>query len=212
MSKIRAVLILLLLAAVPAQAGYLENCDAAIARSDDHISLACNIYWEASNQPIEGQMAVALVTMNRVLASEYPDTFSKVVWQWIKHKRKNRVVAQFSWTLDGKPDTVHNQRMWNRALQIASLFTVTREQILDRCPNIELQWKIDDMLGWPRRPLVPCASAILLQKSRLSAAREVEDVTGGALYYHADYVRPIWRHKLLKTAKIGAHIFYAPRK
>ena len=34
----------------------------------------------------------------------------------------------------------------------------------------------------------------------------IEDVTKGALYYHADYVNPKW--KLEKTTVIGRHIFY----
>jgi hypothetical protein len=34
------------------------------------------------------------------------------------------------------------------------------------------------------------------------------DPTGGALWYHADYVRPVWRKKLLRGPKIGRHIFY----
>lgn len=33
----------------------------------------------------------------------------------------------------------------------------------------------------------------------------------GALYYHADYVSPVWRHKLTKVGKIGRHIFYTDR-
>ncbi len=37
----------------------------------------------------------------------------------------------------------------------------------------------------------------------------LRDNTGGALYYHADYVKPNWRH-LNKTVKIGRHIFYKP--
>ena len=35
------------------------------------------------------------------------------------------------------------------------------------------------------------------------------DVTGGASYYHADYVHPAWR-RLSKTVQIGAHLFYRP--
>lgn len=37
----------------------------------------------------------------------------------------------------------------------------------------------------------------------------IKDNTGGALYYHADYVKPNWRH-LNRTVKIGRHIFYKP--
>jgi spore germination cell wall hydrolase CwlJ-like protein len=34
----------------------------------------------------------------------------------------------------------------------------------------------------------------------------IDDVTKGATYYHADYVNPGWN--LPKTTKIGRHIFY----
>lgn len=35
-----------------------------------------------------------------------------------------------------------------------------------------------------------------------------EERTGGATHYHATYVDPIWNAGLIKTDKIGAHIFY----
>lgn len=37
----------------------------------------------------------------------------------------------------------------------------------------------------------------------------IEDFTSGALFYHADYVRPKWKN-LEVTTKIGRHIFYKP--
>lgn len=39
-------------------------------------------------------------------------------------------------------------------------------------------------------------------------AGEDEDVTDGAVYYHADYVNPVWNRNLTITIVIGAHIFY----
>ena len=35
------------------------------------------------------------------------------------------------------------------------------------------------------------------------------DFTSGALWYHADYVRPSWSAKSKPSTRIGAHIFYA---
>lgn len=35
-----------------------------------------------------------------------------------------------------------------------------------------------------------------------------KDVTGGAQFYHADYVKPSWARVFDRTTKIGAHIFY----
>ena len=37
-----------------------------------------------------------------------------------------------------------------------------------------------------------------------------KDVTGGATYYHADYVNPQWNLK--KVDQIGRHIFYRSNK
>jgi spore germination cell wall hydrolase CwlJ-like protein len=37
----------------------------------------------------------------------------------------------------------------------------------------------------------------------------IEDFTGGALFYHADYVNPKWK-RLEVTTTIGRHIFYKP--
>lgn len=34
------------------------------------------------------------------------------------------------------------------------------------------------------------------------------DPTGGALWYHADYSKPVWRTRLVVATKIGDHIFY----
>ncbi len=37
----------------------------------------------------------------------------------------------------------------------------------------------------------------------------VEDPSGGALWYHADYVKPFWRKAFARGPKIGRHIFYS---
>lgn len=39
----------------------------------------------------------------------------------------------------------------------------------------------------------------------------LKDPTHGALFYHANYVKPVWRHKLEQTIQIADHIFYKPR-
>ena len=71
--------------------------------------LSLNIYYEARNQPLRGQMAVAEVVLNRVEDKNFPDTICEVVmegptYSWkpdfpVRHK------CQFSWYCDGKSDT-----------------------------------------------------------------------------------------------------------
>ena len=61
--------------------------------------LAIAIYYEARNQPVEGQIAVAEVILNRVDSERYPDDVCGVVWQ-----RK-----QFSFTHDGRVENPRHE-------------------------------------------------------------------------------------------------------
>lgn len=72
--------------------------------------LALNIYWEARNQSIAGQLAVAQVTLNRVRDRRYGNNICDVVYE---HK-------QFSWYWDGKSDVPRESRAWQKAKMIAS--------------------------------------------------------------------------------------------
>ena len=47
--------------------------------------------------------------------------------------------------------------------------------------------------------------------ARLARNEIAEAVPQDVLWYHADYVAPVWRHGLAKSDQIGAHIFYGPR-
>ena len=43
--------------------------------------LACVVYAESNTEPIEGQIAVAQVVLNRVRSESFPDTVSEVIYQ-----------------------------------------------------------------------------------------------------------------------------------
>ena len=60
--------------------------------------LAKNIYYEAGNQPFEGKVAVAQVTINRVNSGQYPDDICKTIYQ--KNIVYEKVLCQFSWVCD----------------------------------------------------------------------------------------------------------------
>ncbi len=82
--------------------------------------LAKNIYFEARNENIDGKLAVGLVTINRLLDPEFPETICDVVWEKRRHPKTKRWVAQFSWTWDGKMDRPLNQSKWGEAINIAT--------------------------------------------------------------------------------------------
>ena len=91
--------------------------------------LAENIYHEARNQGTAGWLAVAAVTMNRVIDNRFPNTICEVVFQaetkesW-KTKSKKDILAserifypirhrcQFSWYCDGKSDDINNVNVY----------------------------------------------------------------------------------------------------
>src|SRR5579859_77810 len=85
------------LAVLGALAAMVAGSPAVAAPKDDHISgsdllcLALNVYREARNQPIEGQLAVAHVTLNRYETSDLP-TICDVVFK----------TGNFAWTKDPK--------------------------------------------------------------------------------------------------------------
>jgi spore germination cell wall hydrolase CwlJ-like protein len=87
---------------------------ADLQRDDDrrrsHYCLALNVYWEARNQALSGQLAVAQVTMNRVRDRRYPNDICDVVYD---HR-------QFSWYWDGLSDSPKDTRAWENALLVAS--------------------------------------------------------------------------------------------
>lgn len=71
--------------------------------------LSKNIYFEARSERIEGQIAVAHVTINRVNHKNWPDTICEVVYQ----------PHQFSWTSQVADQTPHELRAYNQAKVIA---------------------------------------------------------------------------------------------
>ena len=85
--------------------------------------MAFNIYHEANNQSMLGQIAVGQVVMNRVEDSRFPDTVCEVVKQAVPYKGTDKPVlhkCQFSWYCDGKKDEPnYDSKSWSNALKYA---------------------------------------------------------------------------------------------
>ena len=85
--------------------------------------LALNVYHEAKNQSLSGQIAVAEVVMNRVDDSRYPNNVCDVVKQGLTYKWNPgfpiRNKCQFSWYCDGKSDVAKQKDAWEEALSVS---------------------------------------------------------------------------------------------
>ena len=141
--------------------------------------LTKNIYFEANNQSYAGQLAVALVVINRVRSNHFPDSVCDVIYQgpvyesWkprklldipederVYYPRRNR--CQFSWYCDGFSD----EHKHAEALTKAEL------------------------------------------AARQGLRGRVHDFTQNATHYHADYVNPKWAKTRTFIVQIGNHLFY----
>ena len=74
--------------------------------------LAQAVYFEARGEPIEGQLAVAEVVLNRAASGEYPSSICDVVTQ----------PAQFSFVRDGRfPAIDRGSDAWRKAVAVAHI-------------------------------------------------------------------------------------------
>lgn len=62
--------------------------------------LTKNIYYEAGNEPFEGKVAVAQVTINRTKSKHFPSDICSVIYE--KNVVYNKVICQFSWYCDSR--------------------------------------------------------------------------------------------------------------
>jgi N-acetylmuramoyl-L-alanine amidase len=92
-------------------------------RAIDLECLAENVYFEARGEPLEGQYAVAEVTLNRTRSDHFPHTVCGVVHEIRWNPSRRRLVADFSWTEQGglSPE---DGPAWKQAMAVA----------IDQCP------------------------------------------------------------------------------
>ena len=79
--------------------------------------LATAVYFEARSESMVGQLAVAMVILNRAKASNSYSSICGVVYKGASHLN----ACQFSFACDGKPDIVDDARAWMAAHAVIAL-------------------------------------------------------------------------------------------
>jgi Cell Wall Hydrolase len=77
--------------------------------------LANAIYFEARDEPVRAQIAVAQVVLNRVFSPFYPNDVCGVVYQ----NAGRHLACQFTFACDGKSKAIKEPDAWERAERIA---------------------------------------------------------------------------------------------
>jgi spore germination cell wall hydrolase CwlJ-like protein len=80
--------------------------------------LATAIYFEARGEPVQGQIAVGQVILNRVRSPQFPATICGVVYQG-----QLAPGCQFSFTCDGRTDLPRQDAQWALAQKLARQIT-----------------------------------------------------------------------------------------
>jgi spore germination cell wall hydrolase CwlJ-like protein len=79
--------------------------------------LAEALYFEARGETVRGMFAVGEVILNRVDNNNYPDTLCTVINQGTGRK----YACQFTYTCDGKAETIGEPRSWTRVGKVARI-------------------------------------------------------------------------------------------
>jgi len=113
---------------------YFSRYDSAEYQLKQLDCLAKNIYYEAANEPFEGKVAVAQVTLNRVSDSRFPMSICEVVQQ--KNIFYEKIVCQFSWYCQYPSKLkVVNKQSFEESERVAKLVLYENFKLpgLDKC-------------------------------------------------------------------------------
>ena len=143
--------------------------------------LAKNMYYEARNQGTAGKLAVTNVVLNRLKDKRFPNTICGVVKQGPTRE---------SWKTKKDKNLPDEERIYY--------------PIRHKC---QFSWYCDGASDEPKNE-EKYQEAYLLSLTIVDKKFHLIDITDGALFYHADYVRPAWARTKHRTTEIGDHNFY----
>lgn len=106
--------------------------------------LAYNAFHESRSEADISNIAIMNVVINRVQSSRFPNTICEVIKQ----------SSQFSWTQDGKPDTIHNPKQYKRLYNLAEVFLINKESFKSISEGADHYVKVDHVTNWDYSKLI----------------------------------------------------------
>ena len=153
--------------------------------------LARNIFYESGGEPLEGKVAVGIVTINRSQDSRFPSTLCGVVHQRTTVSVPKKVV---------EVRTVKTG-MWSPPQEVKEVKTTW-------VPKTVYQFSWVGQRNIKIKPDDPrwIESRRVAEELARGGYPEYQTKYSEAMNFHAVYVRPGWR--LPKIGRVGNHIFY----
>jgi len=153
--------------------------------------LARNIFYESRGEPLEGKVAVGVVTLNRSQDPRYPSTVCDVV----KQKTTFTVPTEITETKTVKTGWTTKQVVERKTVHTSRVVC----QFSWYCMRVS-KIKSDDP-AW-------IESQRVAQELAQGGYEQYRSKYGNAYHFHAVYVNPGWR--LQRIGRVGNHIFYGP--
>jgi len=156
--------------------------------------LARNIFYESGGEPTEGKIAVGIVTINRA----QDPRFGRSVCEVVKARTvvvKSREVKQTEMVkigYFGPPEKI-----------------TTTKTVVEQVPVCQFSWTCG---GYAKKPKSDDERWVESRTIAEGIARgdyaEYRLKYGGAMYFHATAVRPVWAKSKKFVTKTGHHLFY----
>ena len=152
-----------------------------VAKTVDPKQLACmakNIFYEAGNESINGQAAVARVVMNRI-ASGFGNNPCAVIYQaihvdkLIDDELQKVKVCQFSWVCEGKAEPNKNSNRYKQAEQIAYdvLAYDAYSEVVPKSALFFHNLQVDPL--WPYKQVAKIGNHIFYSRAKKPAQKTV---------------------------------------
>ena len=164
--------------------------------SKDRDCLARNIYYEAGNEPEEGKVAVAMVTINRVRDGRFGKTVCSVVDQRTTRVKSIEVTEtrMVQTGLFGRPEAVKQKTLVVKNLEVC--------QFSWRCVFVHKPKDADERWN---------TSQAVAERLLRGEYGQWQTKYSDALYFHANSIRPAWAKSKQLVTQVGGHRFYADR-
>ena len=153
--------------------------------------LARNIFYEAGSEPLEGKVAVGMVTINRSNDDRYPQSICGVVKQktvlTVPQKIQEVKTVKTNWASPPQR-VVETKTTWVQ--KVVYQFSWVGQH------NIKIK---EDDPRW-------IESKQVAEELARGGYENWQEKYGEAMNFHAVYVKPGW--KLKRICRVGNHIFY----
>ena len=169
----------------------VDRISAPFLSQQDVECLARNIFYEAGSEPLEGKVAVGMVTLNRTQDERYPQNVCGVVRQrtvvTVPQKITEVKTVKTSWFAPPQQVTETRTQQVTRAVYQFSWVGQRNIRIRDDDPR------------W-------IESREVAEELARGGYETWQEKYSEAMNFHAVYVNPGW--KLKRIGRVGNHIFY----